>query len=78
MSTTWSLKVCEMLMISSGRRHVGAVPIEPLVSPPYKRAPLCPRTVCNGFTVTQAMYMVVLSIGRLYEHHMVPKRVYDA
>jgi hypothetical protein len=69
MSITWSLKVCEMLKISSGRRHMGTVPIKPPVSPP----PL--RGRCNGFTVTQAMYIVVLSIGRLYEHHMAPKSV---
>jgi len=36
------------------------------------------RTVSNGFTVTQAMYIVVLSIGQLYEHHMVPESVCDA
>mgnify|MGYP007078103598 CR=1 FL=1 len=33
------------------------------------------RTGCKHvFTVTQAayMYMIELSIGRLYEHHMVP------
>jgi hypothetical protein len=72
MSTAWSLKVCAMLKISSGRRHMGTVPIKPPVSPP----PL--RGRCNGFTVTQAMYIVVLSIGRLYEHHMVPESVCDA
>ena len=33
------------------------------------------RTVSSGFTVTQAMYIVVLLIGQLYEHHMVPESV---
>ena len=42
------------------------------------KSPTPPRTVCNCFTVTQAMYIVVLSIGRLYEHHMVPENVCDA
>ena len=32
----------------------------------------------HGETVTQAMYIVVLTIGRLYEHHMVPENVCDA
>ena len=40
------------------------------------RRPL--RTVCNGFTVTPAMYIVVLSIGRLYEHHMASENLCDA
>ena len=60
--------------ISSGRRHMGAVPIEPPVSPPPPSA----DGLYNCFTVTQAMYIVVLSIGRLYEHHMVPENVCDA
>ena len=42
------------------------------------KSPTPPRTVCNCFTVTQAMYIVVLSIGRLYEHYMVPENVCDA
>ena len=81
MSTTWSLKVCVLLKISTGRRHMGAVPIEPLephVSPPHVDPSAAPRTVCNCFTITQAMYIVVLSTRRLYEHHMVPESVCDA
>ena len=73
MSTTWPLKICAMLKISSGRRHMGTVPIKNSRKPPTP-----PRTVCNGFTVTQAMYIVVLSIGRLYEHHMASENLCDA
>ena len=69
MSTTWSLKMCVMLKISSGRRHVGTVPMEPPASP--LRAPPCcslqytPQTVCNAFTDTQAMCIVVsLTVDR--------------
>ena len=37
------------------------------------------QTFCDGFTGIQAMYcVVVLSIGRLLEHHKVPIGVCDA
>ena len=60
MSTTWSLRTCAMLKISSGRRHMGAVPIEPPVSPP----PLRGRFV----TVLPLRRPCILSLENLNVH----------
>ena len=76
MSTKWVLPpMCAMPNILSGRRHMDTVLME---SPACCKSPTPRRTVCNGFTVRQALYVVVLSIGQLYEHHMGPTDVCGA
>ena len=70
-----STDVCDASdLLTSGRRHTYGHGTDKT----SRKPPTPPRTVCNGFTVTQAMHIVVPSIGRLYEHHMVPENVCDA